>query len=97
MRLEVEEHFGTVILRFGDGDHAILKPEEAVNIGTTLVRYAHHIQTGLDVPDKKLIAEKIRSKLLTRCSLVIKNLTDRNEKPLYIANEIVDIILSEAL
>jgi len=97
MKLEVEEHFGTVVLRFGDGDHAILKPEEAVDIGTTLVRYAHHIQTGLDAPDKSIIATKIRDKLVPRCSLVMKNLYDRNKGHVYIANEIVDICLSEAL
>jgi len=94
--LELEERNGAVILTLS-GNYAILPPEQAHEVAETLARYAYAAKTGSEPRTKSMIAEQIRAKMVTRISHVIKNLSDRNKPPLYIASEVVNLILSEAL
>ena len=75
----------------------ILKPDEAETIGEQMARDAYKARTGKTPDSNSVIAERIKGKMLFRCAHVIKNLQDKNKSPEYIANEVVNLILSEAL
>lgn len=94
--LSIEERKGAIVVFFGD-DYMILPPEQAMAIGEILVKYGYHAKTGQDHDPKKVMSEQIRNKLLQRLSLVIQNLTERQKKPMYIANEVMDVILREVM
>ena len=94
--LYLEERDGAIILTIKDA-YAILTPDQAEDIAETMARYAYAARTGAEPKTKSIIAERIRAKLLTRCSLVLKGELDKGKKPLHIASTLVDIILSEAL
>lgn len=95
-RLEIEERKGAIVLRI-DEKYAILKPEQAKEIGETLQRYAYHAQYGVDPNVKSLHAEKIRQRMEIRIPHVIRSLTQKKKTPQFIAQEIVDVILREIL
>ena len=94
--VNLELRDGAIILTVND-NYAIFTPDQAMEFSEQMARYAHESKTGMVIKSKSVIAERIRGKLLNRVSLVLKSLIDKEKKPLYIANEIVDIILSEAL
>lgn len=75
----------------------LLDPDEASQAAEDIARIAHAIKYNIKPGDKSYIAEKVRNKLLTRVAHVIRNLSEKNKPPLYIANHVVDTILSEAL
>ena len=94
--LNLELRNGAIILTVNDA-YAILTPEQAKAIGEQMCKYAYEAETGLEPKTKSIIADNLRNKLTTRTSLVIKNLHDKKKQPLYIAQSVVDIILSEVL
>lgn len=95
-QLEIEERNGAIIVKF-PGDYIIMPPDQAREVAEVLAKYAYAAQYGSEPKTKSIMAEQIRAKLLNRVSLVIRSLQDKNKKPLYIANEVVNICLSEAL
>jgi len=94
--LELEIRNGAVLIKL-EGVYAILPPEQAKAVAEQMAKYAYEAQTGQEPKSKSIIAENLRNKLTTRTSLVIKNLQDKKKQPLYIAQNVVDIILSEVL
>ena len=96
LELSIEERSGAIVLWFGD-DYALLPPEQAMEIGETLMRYGYSAKTGQDIDSKRILSEQIRNKLHQRVSLVIKNLQDKKKAPLFVAQEVVDVVLREVL
>lgn len=94
--LSIEERQGAIVIVFGDS-YMILPPKQAMELGKTLVQYGYHAETGQEQEPERVMSEQIRNKLLQRLSLVIKNMDDRNKKPMYIANEVLDIVLREVM
>ena len=94
--LSIEERNGAIVLYIGE-TYVILPPDQAMEIGELMVKYGYHAKTGQDHDAKTVISEKIRNKLYQRTSLVIKNLQERKKQPMYVAQSVVDIVLSEVL
>lgn len=94
--LTVEERNGAVILTLED-HYAILTPDQAEQIGEMMARYSYQARTGKTPDSKSVIAERIKGKMVMRCIHVMKSLTDKKKSPEFIANEMVNLILSEAL
>lgn len=94
--LTVEERDGAIVLIIGT-TYAALPPQQAIDIGEVLVRYGYSQKTGQDVQAKTILSEKIRNKLFQRVSIVIKNLQERKKQPMFVAQEVVDIVLKEVL
>jgi len=95
-RLEIEERKGAIVLRI-DEKYAILKPEQAKEIGEILQKYAYHATYGSDSNVRSLQAEKIRQRMEVRVPHVIRSLTQKKKTPQFIANEIVNVLLREVL
>ena len=94
--LNLELRGGAIILTLEDV-YALLTPEQATAIGDQMARYAYEADSGIEPKTKSQIAERIKTKMVTRCGIVIKNEVEKGTNHLKIANMIVDIILSEAL
>jgi len=98
--LAIEERDGAIVLYIGE-TYAILKPDQAIEIGEMIVQYGSNQNPGsIAMPSARaqtIISEKIRNKLYQRTSLVIKNLQERKKLPMYVAQSVVDIVLSEVL
>jgi hypothetical protein len=98
--LSIEEREGAIVLFIGE-TYAILPPEQAIAVGDLLSKYGRNQVPGAvaisDTRGSTVLTEKIRNKLFQRVSLVINNLQERKKKPLFIAKEVVDIVLSEVL
>ena len=99
LTMDVGERDGLVLLRFSQPVTEVpLTPELAQKIGETIARASYGATYGTNAPkNKSAIAEALRAKLLTRVTHVIRNLSEKNKPPLFIANQVVDTILSEAL
>lgn len=101
--LDIEERKGAVIIKLTPQqntrkmNYAILPPDQAKEVGEVLQRYAYHAKYGSDPQTKSLQAEQIRAKMQTRVAHVIRSLEQKNRPPAFIANEIVNVLLSEVL
>jgi hypothetical protein len=94
--LNLEIRNGAVILYLED-HYAILTPDQAEKIGATMGAFSYEARTGSQPHSKAEMMDRLRAKLVTRCSLVISNLQEKQKNPYFIADAVVDIILSEAL
>lgn len=94
--LSIEERKGAIVIWFGD-TYVILPPDQALGIGEILLRYAHHAKTGKEIKGEKVISDMIKRKIENRVMVVMANLEQRKKRPEFIAKEIVDIVLREAL
>ncbi len=94
--LEIEERSGAIVLKLR-GEYAILTPEQAKDIGEVMQKYSYHALYGSDPKTQSLMAENIRARMETRIPHVIRSLTQKKKTPQFIANEIVNVILSEVL
>ena len=94
--LSIEERKGAIVMWLGE-KYVIMPLEQSMAIGKILVEYGYHAETGQDYDAKRIMSEQIRNKLLQRLSLVIKNMNDKGKKPMYMANECMDIVLREVL
>ena len=94
--VNLELRNGAVVVTISD-NYAIFTPDQAVEFAQQMAKYAYEAKTGLAPKDKSAIAERIKEKMVTRCSLVLRSLQEKKKTNLYIANALVDIILSEAL
>jgi len=92
--LSIEERKGAIVMWLGE-KYIIMPPEQAMEIGKVLVQYGYHAVTGQDYDAKRVMSEQIRNKLLQRLSLVIKNMSDKGQKPMYVAQEVMDVVLRE--
>jgi ABC-type transporter lipoprotein component MlaA len=98
--LSIEERASgaiALVLNGGKFDNAeiLITPQQAKDLGQTLMRYGVHALTGVDVDGTQTVSEMIRKKLATRVQLMAANLTERQYSPAYIAQEAVDIVLRE--
>ena len=94
--LEVEERNGAIILKILD-KYAVLTPDQAKDVGTVLQTYSYHAKYGSDPTSKNVLAEQMRAKMQTRIPHVVRSLESKNKTPQFIANQIVDILLSEVM
>ena len=92
--LSIEERKGAVVMWIGD-QYLILPPDQACGIGEILLRYGHHAKTGKEKGGTKVLASNIIRKLENRVMLVITDLQEKKKRPLFIAQEIVNIVLRE--
>jgi hypothetical protein len=94
--LSIEERSGAIVIMFGE-NYMILPPKQAMEVGKILVQYGYHAETGQEQAPERVMSEQIKNKLLQRLSLVIKNMNDQQRKPMYMANEVMDIVLREVM
>ena len=95
--LQLQERVDSIAMCL-DGEEIFVMPaQQAIDVGEVLVKYGHHLLTGLDEPARKTLSDQIRAKLNQRIYLVNKNLTERKVPPKRIAKELVDIVLREIL
>jgi len=94
--VNLELRKGAIISTINDA-YAIFTPDQAMEYAEQMAKYAYEAKSGAVEKDKSAIAMRIKEKMVTRCSLVLRSLQDKKKDNLYIANTLVDIILSEAL
>lgn len=95
--IAVGDEGGQVILRFpGSVEWCALDPETARQVGEAIARAAYKAHTGRE-PEKgrSIISEQVRTRMITRCTHVIRSLQDKGRLPGFIAAEVVDTVLSE--
>lgn len=99
MQLTLGERDGMVVIQLPhETNEVTITPEVARELGEQIARSAHSAQYGIQSPkNKSQIAEQIRAKLLVRVSHVIRSLREQGKPDIYIANHVVDTILSETL
>jgi len=96
--LFIEERKGAVVVTLTNPTHeiySILPPQQAQDIAQVMAKYAYHAQSGRDDIGRKIISDVWKAKMLTRCTGVIKRELEKGRKPGFIANNLLDIILSE--
>ena len=95
--LEVSEDGKDVIWKFSKPtEHLALDPENARQIAEATAKAAYTCKYGLPADsNKSLISEQVRMRLITRCTHVIRSLSEKQKLPGFIASEIVDVILRE--
>lgn len=77
-----------------------LHPEAALDIGQQLARDAYQALYGREPPKnalKEAVIEKKRQVLITRCSILLRQLLERKRPEAYIAETIIDRVLAEIL
>lgn len=81
-----------------------LDPQTAVNVGESMARAAYKVRHGREPrPNVDALAEEIKRKttdhlrqvLITRGTLILRQLLERGRSPEYIATEIIDRCLQE--
>lgn len=99
IRMEIGDRDGMVVIHLAKPtDEITITPEVARQIAETLARSAYSAAYNLQAPENKSkIAERIRGKLLNRITHVIRSLQEQGKPPLYIANHVVDTVMSEML
>jgi len=90
----IEEEKDGVVISIGD-THVKFDPETAEHVAEIMLRYAYHIQHGVDMPGKQVLSKEIQRKIENRIMLVIANLQERNAKPINIAREVMGIVMRE--
>lgn len=88
---------GKVIISVPKGtDYVELSPDEARQLGEAMCRSAYHAHYGI-APDARasIVSETVRTKLITRLTHIIGDLTGKKLLPGRIAVECVDTVLSE--
>lgn len=93
----IGERDGLVILNFPkEVQWAAFDPETARQIGEAIARQAYEIHTGLKAdPNRSIISEEKRGRLIIRATHVIRSLMDSGKLPGYIAAQVVDTILAD--
>ena len=94
--VELEERKGAIILKILD-NYAVLTPDQAKEIGEEMQKMGYHAKYGSDPKTRSMMAEQMRAKMQTRTAHVIRSLEDKGRPPHFIANEIVNILLSEVM
>jgi len=99
--LEIEERKGGIIIKMnppkGKSNYVILTPDQAKDVGTVLQTYSYHAKYGNDPASKNMLADQMKAKLQTRLPHIIRSLENKNKTPAYIAQNIIDVILSEVM
>ncbi len=97
-RIDIEERSGAVVLTLSNSDneiYSILPPDQAQDIAEAIAKHAYHAQSGRDNIGRKIMSDVWKSKMLTRVTNVLKRELEKGRKPGFIANNLLDIILSE--
>lgn len=99
IEMDIGEHDGMVVIKFNKPVTEIsIHHDTGRQIAEKIAKSSFSAAYNRQAPkSKSFIAEQIRGKLLQRVSLMIQNLHERNKPPMYIASQVVDTILSEAL
>ena len=98
-KIEVSDIDGKVLLKFSkDTRNLVMDPENARVIAEGIAKAAYkarygHKPTGGE--QRSIISEQIRMRMINRCTHVIRSLQDQKKMPGYIANHVIDIVLSE--
>ena len=97
INMNIYDNEGMVVIRFDKEVHEIsVTYDVALQIAEEIARKAHAAHLEIEPPqDRSLVADRIRSKLITRITLVVNNLYKRRAKPEYVAAQVVDTVLSE--
>lgn len=76
---------------------ATFDPDTAKQIGLAMAKKAYdlHIGKETEATGVQVVSKELEAKLITRLTHVIKNLTEKNKQPGYIANEVLTIVLRE--
>lgn len=93
----IGERDGKVVLSFPHPVREIsVDPEQARQMGEQFARSAYSAHFGsASQMTKSIVSEQIRRKLKARATLVIRSLFDDGRTPDYIADHLVDLLLSE--
>jgi hypothetical protein len=96
-QVAIGDQDGKVVMAFDRSiTKLVLDPENARQIGGQLVKSAYTAHTGVQVTDvPAAIKEHTRSTLIHRFILVDRNLREQGKSPGYIAQQLVDLFLSE--
>jgi len=97
-RLEVESRNGGIIIEITNSTnsiHTVHDPAQALEIAELIAKYAYHAQSGRDDIGRKIMSDVWKAKMLTRVTNVLKRELEKGRKPGFIANNLLDIILSE--
>ena len=97
-RIDIEEKGGAIVITLSNSTqeiYSILPPEQALDVAEALAKHAYHAQSGRDSIGRKIMSDVWKAKMLTRVTNVLKRELDKGKKPGFIANNLLDIILSE--
>ena len=96
--LNVEERSGAIVLTLTNDTqeiYSILPPQQALDVAEAIAKHAYHAQSGRDDVGRKIMSDVWKAKMLTRVTNVLNRELDKGRKPGFIANSLLDIILSE--
>ena len=96
--LFVEERNGAIVLTLTNDTHevySILPPQQAQDVAEAISKHAYHAQSGRDEVGRKIMSDVWKAKMLTRVTNVLSRELEKGRKPGFIANNLLDIILSE--
>ena len=90
---------GHVVLRFPEPvTWASLEPEQARQVAEAMARAAYELHHGrAPAPGHSPIANSIRTRLVRRLAIVLRDLLDRGKSVDYIARQAVDIVMAEVI
>ena len=93
----VGERDGQVVLTFPlPVEWATFDPETARQIGEAMAREAYKAKYGRSSSEKgSVISEQIRTRLISRVTIIIRSMQNKQKLPGYIAAEVVDSVLQE--
>ena len=93
----VGERDGQVVLTFPfPVEWATFDPETARQIGEAMAREAYKAKYGRASNEKgSVISEQIRTRLISRVTIIIRSMQNKQKLPGYIAAEVVDSVLQE--
>jgi hypothetical protein len=94
--ISIEERADAVVMWFG-GRYAILRPEQAMGMGEILMRYSHHIMTGQEESGQRTLSAQIVRKLENTVAAAITEMKEQHKTPMYMAERVVNICLSETV
>jgi len=93
----IKDHGGKVVVEFSrQTRNVVMDPENARAIGEGIAKAAYAAQYGAAPEEgRNVISEQVMSKLMTRLTLVIRQMQDTNKAPAYIASSVLDVVMRE--
>ena len=89
---------GLVVITFPEPvRYASFDPETARQIGEALAKSSYVARYGKAPSEGSVLSREVRQKLVARIQHVIRSLQDKNNKPKYVAEQVIDTILAEVL
>lgn len=95
LHMDIFQNEGMVVIKFDRKvDEVSITHEVARQIAEEIARKANNAQINL-APDASILAEKIKGKMITRLTHVIRSSIEKGRLPGYIAESCVDVVFSE--